>query len=231
VIKRIFIIGMCLSIVLGCRDNEASQVRISGEIIYDDFSQGEIEVFWAEKLTKGKPLVKDLKVLPGPGSYSLAVPKDQGEIYILARNRGELRTSYAYFISDPLQITDKDIPDFKIFLKKNQLFMERYSGPVVEISGTLDFPRYVSGKLEVGAYRPETYSKVRLPPDLAKVELSGPGSYRIKVPFGWGKVAVVAVYIPEGERSGNSPLSQHKLYKNGALVVGSNNIENINFGF
>lgn len=201
---------------------------ISGEIIYDEFKKGLIEVYWSAELKLGYPIKKGLIYLSRPGPYRLMVPKeDYGDIYICGRNRGLPRESLAYFISDLTRVGKKDIRNFNIVLKTNKLLMDGYKGRTARLSGRILCGRYKKGVIDICVYSPDYYNKVRLPPDIAKIVLSAPGDFSVDVPVNTGKVYVVAVNIPEGENSGNSPDCPKADYGGNPVLVGYEDIDNI----
>jgi hypothetical protein len=202
-------------------------VIFSGKIIYDEFKKGSIEIYWTTNLQHGTPRQKGLTYLSAPGSYSLRIPKNYNNIYICARNRGSLHESFAYFISDPIKVGKTDRLNYDIILKTNKPLMDDYRGKTIRLSGKISFVQYKNGKMVICIYSPEYLKKIRLPPDIARTSLDKPGSFSVKVPIGIGKVCVVAVNIPEGASSGNSPLCPRADYISNPVIVEDKDISGI----
>jgi len=205
-------------------------VTVTGRVIYDEFKKGDIEIYWTKKLNYGRPNIQspDNKTyLPKPGFYILKVPKDSGDIYICARNRGSMYESFAYYISDPINIGLNDIRGYDITLKTKKLLMDDYEGETVRLSGKVFCGHCKKGIIAVCVYSIDWYRKVRLPPDIAKVTLVTPGDFSLEVPTNIGGVYLMAINIPEGERSGNSVKCLRASYINNPLIVKDADIKEI----
>ncbi|TES83569.1 MAG: hypothetical protein E3J91_02640 [Hadesarchaea archaeon] len=106
-------------------------ITISGMIIYDDYSQGEIFIgaFDNSDLLKPPGETIDAVSLWAPGTYSLTIPANYGEIWIAAINDanndgvldigGEPAGRYA---RNPLTVGTRDIEDVDITLQPGGLF-------------------------------------------------------------------------------------------------------------
>lgn len=204
-----------------------SYVTVSGQIIYNEFEKGDIEVYWTPSLNNGPPKIGELLYLQKPGFYMFKLPKNYGNIYLCARNRGDVHESFAYFISEPIRIGSKDISRYNLILKTNKLLINDYKGETVNISGRVICSYFRDGTIDVCVYRPDYFRKVRLPPDIAKVTLPRPGDFTIKVPKDIGEICLLAINIPQGERNGNSPLCLRGSYANNPLVIKETDISGI----
>ncbi|MBN2482679.1 MAG: hypothetical protein JXD21_00590 [Candidatus Omnitrophica bacterium] len=232
---RKILAGIIIGIVVGALcikiwHQQRSYIVIEGEVVYDEFEKGDIEVLWSKKLQHGNPAAQGIVYLNRPGRYTLKIPKNSGPIYLLSRNRGDTpqkRYSFAYFISDPIVIGEENISHYTIPLRANRLVMERYSGPTVTISGQVYDAQFTGGRVEVGVYEVERYHKVRLPPDIANIVLSAPGPYTISVPQGVGDVCLMAVTVPPGASSGNDPRCRRVSYKDNPLHIGDSDLTDI----
>lgn len=207
-------------------------VIVSGEVTYDEFAKGEIEILWITKLNWGGPpnphFPQGVVYMPKPGRYKLRIPKKHDSVYICARNKGNLHESFAYFISDPIKIRGDDIRDYDIVLKTKKILMDEYKGQTITLSGKVFCRKPKKGIIEVCVYSLDYYRKVRLPPDIAKVKLDALGDFSVDIPKNMGEICLMAVNIPEGEESGNSIKCQRGSYKNNPIIAGSADIENIN---
>lgn len=227
--KFVFLLLLLLSLIfLFFYRQPKPDVTISGEIIYDEFKKGSIELYWTTKLKLGMPWQEGLTYLSGPGHYKLKIPKDYNNIHICARNKGSLHESFAYFISDPIKVGKDDILHYDIILKTNKLLMDDYQGETIKLSGKILSAQYKNGKIVVCIYSPEHFKKIRLPPDIARVSLGKPGDFSVKVPLDIGKVCIIAINIPEGVSSGNSPLCPRAAYISNPVIVKDKDINGIN---
>jgi len=235
VLKKLKIIFLVLAsvliIMLFIRGSRAPYVSISGRVVYDQFVKGDIELYWTSILNIGGPpdprFQQGLTYLAKPGPYRLKVPRNFGNIYICARNKGSMHESFAYFISEPISIGLEDLNRYDIVLKPNKLLMDDYQGPTVKLSGEVSCRNCEKGKISVCVYSQDWYGKVRLPPDIAKTSLKSPGDFSLEVPQGSGKICLLAVSIPEGEKSGNSPRSLQASYPDNPLTVTDKDINGL----
>jgi len=222
-------------VLLGIWHNRRPHIVISGKVIYEEFKKGDIELYWTTVLNYGGPpdprFQHGLTYLPEPGSYRFIIHKNYGNIYICARNKGLMHESFAYFISDAIKIGTNDMRGYNIVLRQNKLLMDDYEGPTIRISGRVICSHCKKGIISICVYSTDWYRKVRLPPDIAKVNLAMPGDFRLEVPKNFGKVCLVAVNIPEGEKSGNSPKCLQASYINNPVVLKDVDINNIEITF
>lgn len=202
-------------------------IIISGRIIYDEFKKGDIELYWTAKLKHGDPMQEECIYLSRPGPYELKIPRDYGNVYICSRNKGSPHESFAYFISDPVKIGRDNIKNYDISLKTNKLLMDGYKGETVSLSGRILCRQYKKGVVVVCVYSPDYYKKIRLPPDIAKAVLPAPGDFDIEIPADIGEVYIVAINIPEGESSGNSPGCPRADYNGNPVFIEDKNIKGI----
>jgi hypothetical protein len=106
--------------------------------------------------------------------------------------------------------------------KKEIIFMDKYHGPVVNVSGKVIFPEYISGEITIIASR-----RRNGPPDIATAVIPFPGEYCFRVPKDFGDIYIRAgnSVMRQGPRR-NAP-AYYGIHSNYHLRVGSFDIKGI----
>lgn len=106
--------------------------------------------------------------------------------------------------------------------KKVFLFMDKYHGPTVTLSGMVVFPDYAGGAITIFASR--RYSG---PPDIILAEIPSPGKYSVKVPKDLGDIHLRARSFAPGEKPNRSITGASGRYRNNPLKIGSIDIKGV----
>ena len=105
-------------------------------------------------------------------------------------------------------------------LKKNS------GDSTVKISGKIIFDQYENGHIFIGLHSTDPL-QIDSPPDIAKLEISRPGPYEIKVPKKTGRVYIAAVNSEEELREKPSFEVPRGLHVNNPIVIDASDIDGI----
>ncbi|MFA6357367.1 MAG: hypothetical protein WCY09_01675 [Candidatus Omnitrophota bacterium] len=203
-------------------------VTLSGNVSFDKYQGGEIVV----QINKGDTTygtkefaVVDSQTIAQPGSYSLSVEKNSGEVFVEAFILKKDSATGEYFAwggyqYNPLIVgaEGKNNIDIKLSIMSPANKMTDYQGETASIKGKIIFAGYKGGPIIINA----TSNKGGLP-DVNSVTLSAPGEYDLKVPVNTGTIYITAVNGDENTRGSQKAIGSYGK----PLVVGSAGIEGV----
>ncbi len=228
-----------LALPKNCEAEESEQepktIMLSGTVYFDDYKKGPliVEVGKDRRVYKGVTLTK-------PGSFSIELPENLGQVTINAVNievdedveikkgppdpKISVRGRYR---NNPVVVGSKNIGGINIKIaRRGQLLSEKHKGRLVEISGNVRFDGYESGVIVISCSSAEKPDF----PDVAATTISNPGKYILNVPVDIGPVYLWARNIKHGRKDqGNLKSFKGSTEPSGQLgspiYVGSRNIE------
>ncbi len=209
---------------------EDSNVTISGRVYCRNYASGQkIKVFARASLGRDVPDIASAEI-NGPGDYSLKVPRDAGDVYILAavilaKGKSLSRGGATLGMYDEaIKVGKSDITGIDITIADYKpVTMATYKGPTVNIYGRVVYPDFKEGQQIIISAKSSSRSG---PPDVAVLNLSEPGDYSLKVPQNAGNVYIQAVVFrpEEGTFSRNKAVLR---YRGNPLTIEDRNISGV----
>lgn len=177
---------------------QGSTVTISGKVDFPGYKPGQrIRINIRRKPARGAADIASVDI-PGPGMYSLAVPRNTGNVYITAIAFDPESKAIApgqTYAMNPLKVGQSNIEGVDILISAPIPTPKKPQRPYVIVSGKVDFPGYKTGQ----RIRINAKSKPgRGPTDIAQADLTGPGTYSLEVPRNAGSVYIGAVVFERG---------------------------------
>lgn len=213
-------------------DYDGPAVTLSGRVIYPDYTPGQRITVTVKNSPSAS--IRDTQFarinLSGPGDYSIRVPQNLKDVYIIATvlkeggmGFGENDYKWGIYSDSPMAVESSDIGDLDIIISRGYL-MPTYQGPTVNISGKIDFPGFREGWKLLMTLRSSNYIG---PPDIAAVDISGPGDYSVKVPPDIGNIYIRVVAFDPAKSDLRENIMGLGLYVNNPVRVAGSDIEGI----
>ncbi len=202
-------------------------VTVSGQVLSPGYETGAIKIFASRKHCG--PAGIAVTRIPHSGEYSLKVPKDFGDVYIVATIRrlksgespkGNKRRPYGRF----LKIGSFDIKSIDLDMNTRPFpLMDFYLGPTVTISGKVIFPDYKSGPIVISiSGKTQNLANINL-----RV-LPAPGEFSLKAPKNFGDLNLQATNPNPDEKTA---LNKNGKYRQNHLRVSHYDIRGIDIVF
>lgn len=182
-------------------------VKLSGNVMYDEYEGGIIVVSAKSKQSFERALPPDIAIIemPSPGKYTLYVPAKIGEVYIDAVNisgkedRLNLMPTpsvpHGRFRDNPVIIGTYNLDNIDIVLSKKSFpIMDTYKSATVEIAGEVIYKNYKEGAILI--ILTDMFDK-----DIDIVEMDKPGKFKVYVPKNIGSVYIEALNVPDKFRN------------------------------
>ncbi|MBL7196777.1 MAG: hypothetical protein ISS47_01615 [Candidatus Omnitrophica bacterium] len=252
----LFFAAVC--ILSGFKLDRQEFVTISGRVIFDDYrSKPIIVLVFSDLLKDYSKYINQIPILengqeeragkigaifvggerarynnflsmPKPGKYRIRVPKNFGEINIVAINETfEYVKKLASF--DKKEVVIGWYPDNPITVATSNIYGIDINmrPPLIAMSGEVIFREYLKGPITISALK-EASSGGALDEAISSTSIAKPGRFTIDVPKNIGNIYLNAWNSPKGEKGGKPTATDNfgQAIEN-PIKVGSSDIENI----
>ncbi|MDD4894840.1 MAG: hypothetical protein PHW54_05960 [Candidatus Omnitrophica bacterium] len=182
----------------------SSSVTISGKV-YCRNCRGGQQIKISARASMGRDASDIASVeIPGPGEYSLKIPKNAGDVYLIAaillpQGKSSARDGATLGTHDGgVKVKESDITGVDITIAGYKpATMATYKGPTVNIYGKIIYPEFKEGQQIMISVKSSSRPG---PPDIAVLNLPSPGDYSLRVPQNAGDVYIQAIIMWPDQR-------------------------------